>query len=128
MWLPIPIPVTHEYEWRTTAEKEPVMKIRTNEVMGNETVTAVEYRDNYLGLNENEISVSFYPNPATTELHVSTPEPAESFVIVDHAGRIWSRVPGSSTEQVLDVSQLASGGYTLVVLFSKGSTSVKFVK
>lgn len=128
MWLPIPIPVAHEYEWRTTAEKEPVMKIRTNEIMGNETVTAVEYRDNYLGLNESEISVSFYPNPATTELHVSTPEPAESFVIVDHTGKIWSRIPGSSTEEVLDVSQLASGGYTLVVRFSKGYTSVQFVK
>lgn len=128
MWLPIAIPVTHEYEWRTTAEKESVMKIRTNEIMGTETVTAVEYRDNYLGLDESEINVSFYPNPVTTELHVSTQEPAESFVIVDHAGRILERIPGTSKEQVLDVSQLASGAYTLVVLFSNGHTSAQFVK
>ncbi|MNY35208.1 hypothetical protein D3C86_1695980 [compost metagenome] len=104
------------------------MKIRTNEIMGNETVTAVEYRDNYLGLNEVDVNVSFYPNPVINELHVSMAEPAESFVIVDRSGRICDRIPGASKELVLDVSQLASGSYTLVILFSKGSTSVQFVK
>lgn len=130
MWLPIPIPLTHEYEWRSTSDKEAIMKIRTNEIAGNETVTAIEYRDNFngLGLVESEMNVSFYPNPVINELHVSTPELASAFFIVDNSGKIWSRVSASSKDQVIDVSGLASGSYSLLVLFSGGYTSVKFIK
>lgn len=130
MWIPIPVPLTHEYEWRSTTDKESVMKIRTNEILGNETVTAIEYRDNFngLGLKESELKVAFYPNPVVNELHVSTEEIAESLVIVDQSGRIWKRVAGSSKDQVMDVSDLASGAYSLVVLFSSGYTTVKFIK
>ncbi|WP_343606486.1 T9SS type A sorting domain-containing protein [Fluviicola sp.] len=130
MWIPIPIPVAHEYEWRSTSDKEAVMRIRTNEVLGNETVTAVEYRDNFngLGLNESKISVSFYPNPVSDKLHVSTAEQAENFFVVDQAGRIWKQIPASSNEQLLDVSELPAGAYTLVVVFSSGYTTQKFVK
>ncbi|WP_343637444.1 T9SS type A sorting domain-containing protein [Fluviicola sp.] len=130
MWIPIPVPLTHEYEWRSTSDKESVMKIRTNEIGGNETVTAVEYRDNFngLGLTESALKVAFYPNPAVNELHVSTEEKAENFVIVDQAGRIWKRISGTSKDQVIDVSDLASGSYSLVVLFSTGYTSRKFMK
>lgn len=129
-WIPIPVPLTHEYEWRSTSDKESVMKIRTNEVMGTETVTAIEYRDNFngLGLKESTWKVAFYPNPVVNELHISTEEKAENFVIVDQAGRIWKRISGLSKDQVIDVSDLASGAYSLVVLFSKGYTTVKFVK
>lgn len=130
LWIPIPVPLTHEYEWRSTSDKEAVMKIRTNEIAGNETVTAIEYRDNFngLGLTETTWNVSFYPNPVVNELHVSTPELATSFSIVDDAGRVWSKVSGTSKDQVIDVSQLASGSYSLVVLFSTGYSSVKFIK
>lgn len=130
MWLPVPIPLTHEYEWRSTADKEAVMRIRTNEIAGNETVTAIEYRDNFngLGLTESAVSVQFYPNPVSNELHVSTAELAQNFFIVDHSGRIWKQIPASSKEQVLDVSELASGSYSLVVVFTSGYTTQKFVK
>jgi hypothetical protein len=129
-WVPIPVPLAHEYEWRSTSDKEAVMRIRTSEVMGNETVTAVEYRDDFngLGLTESKFQVSFYPNPVVNELHVSTPETAEKLVIVDQSGRIWKQVSGSSKDQVIDVSELASGSYSLVVLFSNSYTSVKFIK
>ncbi len=130
LWIPIPVPLTHEYEWRSTSDKEAVMKIRTNEIGGNETVTAIEYRDNFngLGLVESELKVSFYPNPVVNELHVSTQELAENFFIVDQSGRIWKQVSGSSKDQAIDVSELASGSYSLVVLFPNGYTSVKFIK
>lgn len=130
MWIPVPMPVSHEYEWRSTSDKEAVMRIRTNEILGNETVTAVEYRDNFngLGLNENHVTVKFYPNPASDKLYVSTAEQAENFFIVDQSGRIWNQVPATSKEQTLDVSQLAAGSYTLVVVFSSGYTTQKFVK
>ncbi|MNE79729.1 hypothetical protein D3C80_1762430 [compost metagenome] len=106
------------------------MRIRTNEILGNETVTAVEYRDNFngLGLTESTVSVQFYPNPVTTELHVSTAELAQNFFIVDNSGRVWKQIPATSKEQVLDVSELASGSYSLVVVFTSGYTAQKFVK
>lgn len=130
LWIPIPVPLTHEYEWRSTSDKEPVMRIRTNEILGNETVTAIEYRDNFngLGLVESELNVSFYPNPVVNEIHVSSPELPTNFAIVDQSGKVWSQIPGTSKEQVLDVSELASGSYTLVVLFATGYTTVKFIK
>lgn len=130
MWIPIPVPLAHEYEWRSTSDKEAVMRIRTSEVMGNETVTAVEYRDNFngLGLKESQLNVSFFPNPVVNELHVSTQEVAENFFIADQSGRIWKQVAGSGKEQVIDVSELPSGAYSLVVLFSNGYSSVKFIK
>jgi hypothetical protein len=130
MWLPIPVPLTHEYEWRSTSDKEAIMKIRTNEIGGNETVTAIEYRDNFngLGLVESGMNVSFYPNPVINELHVSTPELASAFFIVDNSGRILNRITVTSKDQVVDVSELASGTYSLVVLFSNEYTAVKFIK
>jgi hypothetical protein len=130
MWIPIPVPLAHEYEWRSTSDKEAVMRIKTSEIGGTETVTAVEYRDNFngLGLTESTLNVSFYPNPVANELHVSTPEAAEQFFIADHSGRIWKQVSGSGKEQVIDVSELASGAYTLIAVFSTGYTSVKFIK
>lgn len=130
MWIPIPVPLTHEYEWRSTTDKEAVMRIRTNEIQGNETVTAIEYRDNFngLGLTESELHVSYYPNPVVDELHISTPELADKFFIVDQSGRIWKQVSGSGTTQVIDVSELAAGQYSLIVLFPNGYNSVKFIK
>ncbi|TSJ41633.1 T9SS type A sorting domain-containing protein [Fluviicola chungangensis] len=130
MWIPIPVPLAHEYEWRSTSDKEAVMRIRTNEILGTETVTAIEYRDNFngLGLIESQLNVSFYPNPVINELHVSTEKQADNFFIVDQSGRIWKKIPGSSKDQVIDVSELASGSYSLVVLSSDGYTSVKFIK
>lgn len=130
MWIPVPVPLTHEYEWRSTSDKEAVMRIRTNEILGNETVTAVEYRDNFngLGLSESKLEMAFYPNPVSNELHVSTPEPAQKFVITDLSGKICKQVAASGKEQIIDVSELASGGYTLIALFSNGYTAVKFVK
>ncbi|MDR0801314.1 T9SS type A sorting domain-containing protein [Fluviicola sp.] len=130
MWIPIPMPVSHEYEWRSISDKEAVMRIRTNEILGIETVTAVEYRDNFngLGLNESQISIQFYPNPVSDKLHVSTAEQAEKFFITDQFGRIWNQIPATSKEQILDVSQLSPGSYTLVAVFSSGYTTRKFVK
>jgi hypothetical protein len=129
-WIPIPIPLTHEYEWRSTGDKEAVMRIRTNEILGNETVTAIEYRDDFngLGLTESKLQVSFYPNPVVNELHVSTEEAATSFSIIDNSGRIVGQVKGTGKDQTIDVSHLASGNYSLVVLFSNGYTSTKFIK
>jgi hypothetical protein len=130
VWLPIPVPKAHEYEWRSTTDKESVMKIRTNEIGGTETVTAIEYRDNFngLGLNESQLTVSFYPNPVVNELHVSVAQMPLSYVIVDASGRIWNKIPATSMDQTIDVSPLSSGNYSLVVLFADGYTSSKFLK
>ncbi|AEA43046.1 T9SS type A sorting domain-containing protein [Fluviicola taffensis] len=129
-WVPIPIPKTHEYEWRSTSDKEAVMKIRTNELAGNETVTAIEYRDNFngLGLKESEATVSVYPNPVVNELHVSVAKMPVSYIIIDASGRIWNKIPATSIHQTIDVSELATGNYSLVVLFADGYTSSKFLK
>src|SRR5690606_27842121 len=44
-WFGIPVPDSYIYEWLATGEKEPILRIRTSEIGGNEVVTAVEYKD-----------------------------------------------------------------------------------
>src|SRR5574343_275353 len=41
-WIPLPIPSSHEYEWWTNGEKEPILRITTNDILGNETVNSIE--------------------------------------------------------------------------------------
>lgn len=129
MWLPLTIPQAHEYEWRSTSDKEAIMRIRTNVVLGNETVSGIEYRDQYLGLNENQsIEVSVGPNPTTDVLHVSAEETILEFMVIDSRGQIVDR--NKASNQLLDIqtSTLVAGTYNVVILTKSGISSAKFIK
>jgi hypothetical protein len=130
MWIPIPIPVTHEYEWRSTSDKEAVMRIRTNEVLGSEQVTAVEYRDNFngLGLEELTVELSVFPNPVSDELHIQANQVADALVVIDATGKVVLRQPANSTHEVISVKSLASGSYQLVFLKGASFQAISFIK
>ncbi len=72
-WLPLTVPVTHLYEWRTPSENEAILSIQTNEIAGNEQVTRVKYRDNQQWLSipeKNPSQTQLYPNPARDALYL----------------------------------------------------------
>jgi hypothetical protein len=129
-WIPLDVPETHEYEWRSTSDKEAILRIRTNVIFGNETVTAIEYRDNYLALDENSnISVMISPNPVTEELVVSAEQPLTQWLIVASNGAIVSTgVFDLNLSPKVDVRHLTSGTYTLIVRGESGIHSTPFVK
>lgn len=129
-WLPITVPVSHEYEWRSTDEKEAVMRIKTSEVAGNQTVTAVEYRDEYNGLGLGELSstLNVYPNPAANELHVDLDETCDQLAVIDASGRIVLTVRPDSANTVMDVSSLSKGDYQLVAVKGGSARAIHFRK
>lgn len=127
IWVPLDVPEAHEYEWRAATEKEAILRIRTNVILGNETVTGIEYRDNYLSLNENNsVSLTISPNPAIDELLVKSDENLDSWMIVSMNGTIVST--GHFDSPVIDVRELQKGQYTLIVRTENGINSQSFVK
>jgi hypothetical protein len=132
-WIPLDLPLVHEYEWWANAEKLPVLKYTTNEVLGNEVVTAVEYRDQYLGLDagieELGIEMNMYPNPVKDVLHIQADLQVSQIDVTDQLGNIVSSqelIPAN--ELFLDVSKLAAGTYIVNVYAGSIKATQLFVK
>ena len=126
----LPIPDSHIYEWITTGEKEPILRITTSDVNGTVTVTGIEYKDDNLSVGVNELSESFsiYPNPSCDFIQVKGIASQSSYSIFDIKGRnVQTGVVSSENEQ-LDVSKFKNGTYRLVINL-KGSIQINsFVK
>lgn len=129
-WLPLPIPLAYEYEWRAIEEKEPILVIKTSSTLGTETVTAIEYRDQFLGLGitENNVEVSIGPNPANEQLNVLVAVTIEQWSIINSDGQVVRCASHASNSLAIDLSPLAAGQYHLVLVTAKGISCQKFVK
>ena len=130
-WVPIPVPESHEYEWRALEEKEPILLVRTSDIQGAENVTSVEYKNVYtVGINENEMtSVAIYPNPVQDLLEIQSPVNFKEYLVLSADGRLILKGNLSAgSQQLVDVSSLTIGSY-LIHLKSDSGISVKsFVK
>lgn len=132
-WVPIPIPASHEYEWWTNGQKEPILRITTNEFGGNENITAIEYRDNYnaafAGIEEESLNFSIYPNPVSNELVIDGTENVNTIQVIDSKGSVvYLKIINKENQLKVDVSSFAPGSYQ-VVFSTNTQTSVKtFVK
>jgi hypothetical protein len=129
-WLPLDVPEAHEYEWRSTADKEAILRIRTNVIFGTEAVTGIEYRDNYLALNEfSDIALRLSPNPSSDELVITTESELKNWMIVSTNGTVVSSGSFSvANSPSIDVRPLTAGTYTLIVQSELGVHSASFVK
>lgn len=128
-WIPLSIPEAHEYEWRSTSDKEAILRIKTNVILGNETVTGIEYRDQFLALDENQaIEVTVGPNPSIDVLHVSTKETVKEYLIIDSKGQILVRNTSNSSSFDVNTAAYSAGHYNIVVLTQSGVSSAKFIK
>jgi hypothetical protein len=131
-WLPIPIPASHEYEWWTNGEKEPILRITTSEIVGNETVTAIEYRDIDrqldAGLNEMQLLMDIYPNPVQHTLTISSQHTMNSIDVIDANGKMIKHLEIDSISYLLNVSDLEVGSYRLVVKSASGLGIKSFIK
>ena len=69
------MPPSIEYEWIAKDEIEPLLTIRTSLAAGTETVTQVNYKDNYItseaDIEENTITLSVGPNPVKDQLLIT---------------------------------------------------------
>jgi len=132
LWIPLPIPDRHEYEWWTNGEKEPVLRITTSVIVGNETVTNIEYRDNYqgsnAGLEELGAEITLFPNPVTNELHVNGLDAEIVYMIVSANGNQVDGGQVNGNNGVVDVAQLTPGSYTFFTFFNNQVSSSTFIK
>lgn len=127
MWLPLPVPKRNEYEWITNGQKEPVLRINTALVGGNETVTTIEYRDmnQNLAVEELALAVDVYPNPTVDEIHVNWNE-MESYIIVSVDGQIVDKAKGS--QNLISVRHLTPGVYTIIMKSKDSIVRKEFIK
>lgn len=131
MWIPLPIPDSYIYEWWTNGEKEPILRIETSLFGGTETVSNIEYRDNYnaalAGIEEVSIDVEIYPNPVTDELRVNGLDPNTSYTIVSTSGAIVNQgvLEAAGT---ISVDDLSPGSYSLILLSNGKLAQTSFIK
>lgn len=129
-WLPIPVPLSHEYEWRSIDEKEPILLVKTSVTQGSENITAVEYKSNYVaGIKEHEIQLALYPNPVQDLLYIQSETIFNRFNILTTDGKI---VKNGKMEQVnqsfVDVSNFNAGVYLIQLESDQGIVTKTFVK
>ncbi len=120
IWIPIPVPPSSIYEWWTTGQKEPILRITTSNLGGNETVNSVEYRDSYRGLDAGltEMSTEFqiYPNPVNNQLTLKTEKQIEKVNILDITGKQIKEITNISCNQLeINTSELMKGIYYLEI-------------
>lgn len=132
-WIPLPIPSSHEYEWWTNGEKEPILKITTNEIGGNETISSIEYRDIYRGLDagisELPFTARIYPNPTQDNLFIVSSEKIESIRIIDEKGAVlFEKIFDLDFFSTLDISELASGTYQIQLISASKTSQQTFIK
>lgn len=128
MWFGIPVPTSNIYEWWTNGEKEPILRIETSDLFGNEVVSSIEYRDAYLGLasiSEVELEVQVYPNPVNDVLHVKGDITDTKYSIIDLSGKI---VMNGSMQHEISVAKLQSGSYQLIIEKNGISSQFSFIK
>lgn len=126
----IPLPEKHVYEWWTNGQKEPVLRVEMRSLLGNSTVTSVQYRDkfdpNVLSVSNTElIDVSVYPNPTSEVLQVDGLDDA-TYRIVNLNGQVV--LEGLVQNQEINVRNLQNGTYQIIFIQSNYLFVETFVK
>lgn len=132
-WIPLDVPDSHEYEWWTNDEMEPILKIVTNDIFGTETVVSIEYRDIYRGLDagisEMDLQFGIYPNPAVDEVKVNSKSAFNRIQIVDSKGAVlMDKESGLTNTTTIDLSKLVPGEYKIIIHGENESGVKSFIK
>jgi len=79
-----------------------------------------------LAINElnNTMNIDLYPNPTSSNIQVSTDEKIDVIHIYNFSGRLIK----STSETIIDVTDLTSGVYHMNILTEKGLINKRFVK
>lgn len=119
-WIPLELPRTHIYEWWAKDQMVPVMQITTQEIGGDEVVSAIEYRDVYLGLDaslsEFELNFNMFPNPTSKMFTIKTKSPMDKVIVFDNKGKVITKQEVTNAlETSITTSNFDSGVYIVQV-------------
>jgi hypothetical protein len=132
-WAPISVPPSTIYEWWTTGKKEPILRITTSTLGGNESVNTVEYRDLYRGLDAgfDELTDEFYvyPNPVKNIISLKTNKQIDKVNILDITGKIVKEISVISSQLIeINISELLQGIYYIEIQSGNTKGVQKFIK
>jgi hypothetical protein len=128
-----PLPTINQYKWIGNNEKEPLLQINTQVILGFESITSITYRDSVRNPVVNSINqpantdvvFNVYPNPASNQFLVSYPNnDGAEMVVTDLDGQELLRKPFAGKLETIDASGWAKGVY-LVMLTNEQQTAVK---
>lgn len=130
-WFELPVPISYEYEWIAKNEKEPMLKITTRDAGGLETISNITYKDNFLNLNadiqETKFTLKLGPNPTESKVTLGGITGAFSYQLLNQKGQLVQS-KAQQLEQSIDLSELQSGTYLLVIDTSLGRIIQKVIK
>lgn len=131
MWFELPIPLRTEYEWITKEEKEPILRIITSQIAGEETVNSIEFRDQDLGLEagiiDSQNNIVIGPNPVENRLNILGVNGLYSFSLLSMNGKVvFEKV--NITNKSIDLSNIEKGTYLIVLHTAKGTQIQKIIK
>lgn len=127
-WIQLPVPSSTIYEWWTNNEDIPLLSITTQDILGQEQISSVEYKDNAqpgLGIStvadyNSTIKVN---NPAINTLHIFTEEQLITATLFDITGKKLHQ----SVSKTIEVSNLPKGFYKLVIVTENQTKAIKVV-
>jgi len=79
-------------------------------------------------LEINESSLSMFPNPVTNELTINNTSKNATISIYDLTGKLLIRRVAKSATEIIDVSGLANGAYTVKIIDNKVTKTGKLIK
>lgn len=131
-WTIIPVPESHEYEWYSNTEKNPILKITTNINLGVEIISNITYRDIYresLNLTEKHtLSTRVFPNPVTNNLYIQSTSKLDELEICSLEGKIIEHIQPNAFFYNLNTSSMAPGSYLVKLKSSDQFQIVPFIK
>ncbi|WP_046245167.1 hypothetical protein [Hymenobacter terrenus] len=137
------LPVTREYKWLAKGQRVPVLTIITQEVLGSETISGVQYRDSYRRIVQlatrdavTQAVLTAYPNPSAvgSSLALTVPASREPLMVsaTDLVGRELFRRNFGSTLGTLILDAEAFGNFRglalLTVTTSYGTATCRVVR
>ena len=133
--LNVPLATQRQYKWIGNNQKEPLLEINTQVVLGVETVSSIVYRDSVRnrpvvisGIEQTDdkvIAFNVFPDPANDHFSVSYANEEETqLVVADLTGKELLHKTFTGSMETVDASQWAKGIY-LVMLTDSRQTSVK---
>ena len=131
-WIAPPAFTTTQYEWWTTGKKEFLVRATVGGFGQNPGAPTIEYQDIYLGLDAglttNDFSIDFYPNPASEWCFFNSSAPVEKLSIFNMSGERVLEHPTAALQGYFDISNLATGTYTICIQTAKGTSYKKLIK
>jgi len=131
-WFELPTPDQVEYTWWSTGNKIAVLKVVTQNILGNETITQVEFKDkdrNLLNIENPsaEFEGKLFPNPATNVVHLTCQPEVTGVAIFSITGQLIYQSTLTDAYIEIDVSAFASGVYTVQLISDKNVSVTKLV-